>query len=537
MKAIYPAKAIVCAIGLLAILVCAAGGCAENNAGSSADDDHQQVDDDTGPADDDLDDDAADDDADDDLVDDDTGDDDDTIGGEYAPPPSDDIGVFVSADTGSDDNPGTMAAPKKTIGAALPLAQQNGKAVFVAAGRYEEPVTATVSVFGGYRAEDWSRDIDAFRSIVAPPFQKSFIVGNGANGGPAIVEGMEIHGSGDYNSEMYGPAAVSAAVVVTSVNAILSRNYLTGGTAVDVGGFAGAVSSGVLVTKAGSLLLMKNDLRGGTAYGILAAESDGLTIFDDHHQVTASHNQIRNGPATTGLGYVGVSGVYAEGLPQVSSLVLIANEIHADAAQDPANILYAAAICSLSEGSLVAVNNFFSATDVGGSIDAAVVLSYGPAVLVQNTIVTRAEAKTRGAYFYRRATLVDNLFSLSGGAGSAIVEFASGVVGFRFMANDFYADQAGIALVRSDTMTVTDLDELNGCDWTGCAQAEGNIGEAPLFVAADDFHLRGDSPCIDRGVDPSPWYDGEEAGYDIDGDARPQGEGWDIGADEFTSAE
>ena len=56
----------------------------------------------------------------------------------------------------------------------------------------------------------------------------------------------------------------------------------------------------------------------------------------------------------------------------------------------------------------------------------------------------------------------------------------------------------------------------------------GNILCDPAFVRRNgDYHLTGSSCCIDTGTDVGA------PDYDIDGDIRPQGNGYDIGADEF----
>jgi hypothetical protein len=68
----------------------------------------------------------------------------------------------------------------------------------------------------------------------------------------------------------------------------------------------------------------------------------------------------------------------------------------------------------------------------------------------------------------------------------------------------------------------------NTINWNDLEPGEGAISENPLFVneSGGDYHLQKDSPCIDAGTDVGLYND-------IDGDVRPFGAGFDMGADEF----
>ncbi len=66
-------------------------------------------------------------------------------------------------------------------------------------------------------------------------------------------------------------------------------------------------------------------------------------------------------------------------------------------------------------------------------------------------------------------------------------------------------------------------------DIEGGHSGEGNINIAPLFVDADagDLHLQYSSPCVDTGTPDGAPVD------DLDGNPRPIGSGYDMGAYEF----
>jgi hypothetical protein len=64
----------------------------------------------------------------------------------------------------------------------------------------------------------------------------------------------------------------------------------------------------------------------------------------------------------------------------------------------------------------------------------------------------------------------------------------------------------------------------------GSFPGTGNINTDPLFVdaAGGDYRLQAGSPCIDAG-DPATTLT-----EDIDGNSRPAGSGYDMGAYEYT---
>jgi hypothetical protein len=80
------------------------------------------------------------------------------------------------------------------------------------------------------------------------------------------------------------------------------------------------------------------------------------------------------------------------------------------------------------------------------------------------------------------------------------------------------------------TVACNDLFENTAGNYNGVSVGPGSLSVDPRFVdpTSGDFHLRDDSPCIDAGglTNAPP--------IDIDGDARPFGDGFDIGVDEWT---
>jgi hypothetical protein len=89
----------------------------------------------------------------------------------------------------------------------------------------------------------------------------------------------------------------------------------------------------------------------------------------------------------------------------------------------------------------------------------------------------------------------------------------------------------GFSVGRGGTFTFAGNNVYgNGKNYSGISEPSGNMRMDPKFVnpANDDFHLQASSPMIDQGITLGKPYD-----IDFESTVRPQGPGWDIGADEL----
>lgn len=461
---------------LLACVLACGAVCDENDSGGSGDDD--EVDDDViddDVADDDTtDDDVIDDDvADDDTADDDTVDDDTTVGFCYrdrdgddfgdpltrqvledecdpgwvendgdcndndpdvydrAPElagdgvdqdcsgadllPSDAAGIFV-AKTGNDNNPGTMAQPKLTISAAVEAAQTAHKAVFVAAGDYQEKVRTRASLYGGYEAAGWTRDIEGNLTIISDPGETCLRV----EGPRVAIEGFTLH---PISINRYGVA------VEEDERIVFHRNIIYGG------------------------------------------------IYSAADRTTLARNTI-------------TSGIYS-------------GAVHMDGVRS------------------VVVNNLIWS-------DGGIMITLGQSVVMHNTVFLEPRgAGSIGIVLYGAAALVFNNLIIDESPYVAYGVVAMCEKPEVTLLNNHFWGEGEFYYVNN----MTDLAQVNDCSWLACAAAGANQAGDPLLV--DDYHLDAASPCVDAGVDPTSLFPVSWANWDYDGQSRPAGEGWDIGADEY----
>jgi hypothetical protein len=409
-------------------------------------------------------------------------------------------GVFV-AKTGHDVNPGTMASPKLTIGAGATLADANGKVVFVAAGEYTEDVETHVSLFGGYESSGWTRDIGA---NVATINALADVAVNCSDSAPKAVQGFTINGrtGGDTSIGLYN----------TGGSASLANNVISGGS--------GAFISCSVYNLYGTVTLVNNTIDGGSATNGLGY-SYGVANLDGKAMLV--NNTIDSGSPTGD--YSSSNGVYNCGTTMLANNIIDGGS---------GNLSYGV---YNTWGVATVVDNDINGGS-GGSYCHGVYIDDGAATLANNTVDGGSGSGDSYGVLIKyaaTATLVNNI--INGGSGSSsygVRNYSSSTA--TLVNNDIWGQDQDY-LLYDGSIYITLLADLNACAWIGCIEASGNISDDPLFVnpAGGDFHLGDSSPCIDTGIDPVPTY--IPSGYvefDFDGDARPYGAGWDIGADEWT---
>ncbi len=169
----------------------------------------------------------------------------------------------------------------------------------------------------------------------------------------------------------------------------------------------------------------------------------------------------------------------------------------------------------------------------GGGVSFGV---YAYATMV-NCIIIENSAENGGGIFVTDdspnisfCTIVGNSASLYGGGLNC--DSTSALTNSVLWSN--LADVAGSQVyVGAGSFDIDYCDVQYGEDGIGASDGSvvnwgtSNIDAAPLFVGGGDYHLTACSPCIDSGTDAGT-YD------DIDGEERPLGTAYDMGADEYS---
>ncbi|MBN1889554.1 MAG: right-handed parallel beta-helix repeat-containing protein [Thermoflexales bacterium] len=315
------------------------------------------------------------------------------------------------------------------------------------------------------------------------------IVSNTATsyGGGVYDEGNNVTFTGNtiaFNNARYGGGGVDTRTGKLVSNTIFSNTALQ---------YGGGVDGGSTLT--------------GNTIAFNTAEEMGGGIFGADMVVG---NAIYSNTARTGGGVGSVGGM------------LVDNIIRDNAAQDHGGGVYWWG--GMLSGNTVTGN---TAGGNGGGV-------YGAGTLTNNVIAgNRAGRAGSGLSLIGASRLLHNTIARNAGSGLYVDANVA-------MANTILVSHTvGLTVTAGHTVTLEGTlwgaDEwANRTDWGGpgaVISGTRNAWSVPGFAAPErgDYHLRYTSPAIDAGLDAG-------VADDIDGDMRPAGDGYDLGADEFQPA-
>lgn len=405
-----------------------------------------------------------------------------------------------------------------------------GDEIRVAAGTYtgvstREGVTQlayidrTVSIRGGYTTDNWTTPDPTANPTTLDAQGQGRVLYVTANTTPTI-EGLRITGGdasglggGYFGFDCGGGVYVDhgTAAVQLSNNAILSNRARVGG--------------GICLYY-GAATLTGNEISLNTAEG-----SGGGLWLDRTDGAVLHSNTIFSNSADQGGGAYLLWG----GTSLLKDNVIDSNVVAFNGAG-----LYVDENAVTLDGNLIRGN----VVSVGGpnwwNGGGGVQMRVSDAVLVNNAIIDNQSAATGGGIKIRGGTvrMSHNTFARNtseDGSGVQVLAEPSGWGACNLVLNNtvLVSHSVGITVTGGNTVTVDGvlwhntpitLLQAVGANVTVQNQYQGD----PAF-AADGYHLTSGSAAIDRGIDA-------DVASDIDGDVRPMGHGYDLGADEVRIA-
>ncbi len=218
------------------------------------------------------------------------------------------------------------------------------------------------------------------------------------------------------------------------------------------------------------------------------------------------------------------AGTYTENINFSGKIIALISERGEGAAVIDGN--HNGSVVTFNSGeTLYAILDGFVIKNGNSSFGGGILVLNGSSPLIINNIITSNTANSGGGIGcdLSSPTIMNNTVTnntATAGGGLSCLNYAYPEVTNTIL----WGNEEEIALDTSSSAAVT------YCNVEGDYSGSGNINADPLFIDAtnNNDHIQSTSPCIDRGTN-----DELAPVDDIDGDSRPGGERYDIGADEF----
>ena len=391
-------------------------------------------------------------------------------------------------------------------------------------------ISKTVTVSGGYTTSNWDAPdpaahpttLDAqgqgrvfyLTGNITPTIEGLRITGGDARG--LGSDWSERIGGGICISYAYATAVISGNIVYSNTAvigggiglynhspAILNENTIISNTASDGGGV------GVVLWSAARL--DNNTISGNAATG--GGWGGGLYLYASPGTIVNS-NCIYDNSGYTGGGVV---------LDSSDNVILSNNVIYNNTATDGGG-LYLNWSNAMLDSNVITSNN---ANVSGGGLN----LTKSDATLVNIFVADNQAAYGSGIYITHSSprllhtTIARN--SYGDGTGVYITDNGSAEYSSVVMTNTIIVSHTvGITVTAGNTATLNaTLWHANGTNRGGNIIHTNDHTGDPAFIGPG-YHLTGSSAAIDAGIDAG-------VATDLEGDTRPQGGGYDLGADEF----
>jgi parallel beta-helix repeat protein len=389
-------------------------------------------------------------------------------------------------------------------------------------------ISKTVVIHGGYTTTNWMvSDPETYPTVLDAGGQGRVLYITGDTS--PTIEGLRITG-GDWDPG--GGVYVVTATVTLSGCQIISNTAITGSPPTGAGGgiylrnspnatMTGNgiqgneswIGGGVYLSASGNARLVGNTIRGNTAAGWYGASGGGVLLWESTN-ATLTGNTIQGNLTQVG------GGVFAIGSDGVT---LSGNTIQGNSGEQ------AGGICLRDSD-----NATLSGNAISGNRGSGVDMRTSDNVLLDNNVIADNQGWWTGGGIYvtgSTVTLRHTTLARNGGSGVYVTDNWSGETRSTVALTNtvLVSHTVGITVTGGSTAT------LNGVLWyenkmntggPGTLTVTHQITGSPAF-AADGYHITSASAALDAGV-----YAGVTT--DVDGDPRPLGSGYDLGADEVS---